>query len=65
MAAALDADQPGARGGGIGAVVDRSFQRAYANAHSPRFVRIDGSGHMVMLDQPARLQAAIRAFLQP
>lgn len=45
------------------AAIDRSFARAYAAARNPRFVRIDGSGHMVMLDQPARLQAAIRAFL--
>ena len=46
------------------AAIDRSFARAYAAARSPRFVRIDGSGHMVMLDQPARLQAAIREFLR-
>jgi pimeloyl-ACP methyl ester carboxylesterase len=45
-------------------VVDRSFQRAYAAAPRARFVRIDGSGHMVMLDQPARLLAAIRDFLR-
>jgi N-formylmaleamate deformylase len=46
------------------AAIDRSFQRAYANARHPSFVRIDGSGHMVMLDQPARLQAVLRGFLQ-
>jgi pimeloyl-ACP methyl ester carboxylesterase len=45
------------------AAIDRSFARAYANAPSARFVRIDGSGHMVMLDQPARFRAAVRAFL--
>jgi N-formylmaleamate deformylase len=45
------------------AAIDRSFQRAYAGARGARFIRIDGSGHMVMLDQPARLQAAIRGFL--
>ena len=43
--------------------LDRSFTRAYVAARHPRFVRIDGSGHMVMLDQPARLRAAIREFL--
>ena len=43
--------------------VDRSFARAYAAAPRARLVRIDGSGHMVMLDQPARLNAAIGAFL--
>jgi len=45
-------------------VIDRSFARAYAAARHPRFVRIDGSGHMVMLDQPARLRAAIADFLR-
>src|SRR4051812_40532682 len=45
------------------AALERSFTRAYAAARNPRFVRIDGSGHMVMLDQPARLRAAIREFL--
>ncbi|MBV9881730.1 MAG: alpha/beta hydrolase [Sphingomonadaceae bacterium] len=47
-----------------GAVVDRSFRRAYAAAPHPRFVRIDGSGHMVMFDQPARLNAAVAEFLR-
>jgi len=46
------------------ATIDRSFQRAYAAAPRARLIRIDGSGHMVMLDQPARLQAAIGAFLR-
>lgn len=45
------------------AVLDRDFARAYAPARSKRLVRIDGSGHMVMLDQPARFQVALRAFL--
>jgi pimeloyl-ACP methyl ester carboxylesterase len=45
------------------AAIDRSFARAYAAARRPRFVRIDGSGHMVMLDQPARFRAAVRDFL--
>ena len=43
--------------------IERSFLRAYATARAPRFVRIDGSSHMVMFDQPARLIAAVRAFL--
>ena len=46
------------------AAVDRSFRSAYARAAQARFVRIDGSGHMVMYDQPARLAAAIREFLR-
>lgn len=45
------------------AATDRSFAAAYAGARGARLVRIDGSGHMVMLDQPARFNAALRAFL--
>jgi pimeloyl-ACP methyl ester carboxylesterase len=45
------------------AALDRSFARAYAGARNARFVRIDNSGHMVMLDQPARFAAAVREFL--
>ena len=43
--------------------IDRSFQRAYAAAPRVRLVRIEGSGHMVMLDQPARFRAAMAEFL--
>lgn len=50
-------------GAGMGPATDRRFHRAYAEAHDPRFVRIDGSGHMIMFDQPGRLEAAIRDFL--
>lgn len=46
-----------------GPVLDRSFARAYAGARGARLVRIDDSGHMVMLDQPARFAAAVREFL--
>jgi N-formylmaleamate deformylase len=45
------------------AALDRVFARAYAGARGVRLVRIDNSGHMVMLDQPGRLAAAMRAFL--
>ncbi|HEY5712693.1 MAG TPA: alpha/beta hydrolase [Allosphingosinicella sp.] len=45
------------------AVIDRSFTRAYARAPTARLIRVDGSGHMVMHDQPARFQAAVREFL--
>jgi N-formylmaleamate deformylase len=45
------------------AAIDRSFARAYASAPSARLVRIDGSGHIVMLDQPTRFRAALRDFL--
>jgi N-formylmaleamate deformylase len=43
--------------------IDRSFTTAYAPARAARLVRIDNSGHMIMFDQPARFQAALRAFL--
>jgi pimeloyl-ACP methyl ester carboxylesterase len=48
----------------VGAAVDRRFSRAYAGARRARFVRIDNSGHMIMFDQPARLEEAIRDFLR-
>ena len=46
------------------AATDRSFAAAYAPARGARLVRVDNSGHMVMLDQPARFQAALREFLR-
>ena len=46
------------------AATDRNFSAAYARARGARLVRIDGSGHMVMLDQPARFQATLREFLR-
>jgi pimeloyl-ACP methyl ester carboxylesterase len=42
---------------------DRQFAAAYARARGARLVRVDNSGHMVMLDQPARFRAALRHFL--
>ena len=45
------------------AALDRTFADSYARARNPRMVRIDGSGHMIMLDQPARFAAALRGFL--
>ena len=47
----------------VRAAIDRQFARAYAGARHARLVRIDNSGHMVMLDQPARFRAALRVFL--
>ena len=46
------------------AAIDRSFASAYAPASGARLVRVDGSGHMVMMDQPARFQATMRDFLR-
>lgn len=46
------------------AAVDRQFTDAYARARGARLVRVERSGHMVMLDQPARFQAELRNFLR-
>jgi len=45
------------------AAIDRQFARAYASSRAARLLRIDNSGHMVMLDQPARFRAVLSAFL--
>lgn len=50
---------PGAR-----RAIDRQFANAYAGAPGARLVRIDDSGHMVMLDQPTRFRAALGDFLR-
>lgn len=42
---------------------DAAYASAYAGARNAELVRIDGSGHMIMFDQPARLAQAVRAFL--
>ena len=47
-----------------GATLDRSFTAAFASARGARLIRIDDSGHMVMLDQPARFNSALRDFLR-
>ena len=47
----------------VRASVERQFARAYAAARGARLVRIDNSGHMVMLDQPTRFQSELRSFL--
>ena len=43
---------------------EAAYVRGYAAARSDELVRIDGSGHMIMYDQPARLHQAIREFLR-
>lgn len=47
----------------LGPAIDRRFRQAYAGARGARFVRIDNSGHMIMFDQPGRLNGAVREFL--
>jgi N-formylmaleamate deformylase len=44
---------------------DAAFASAYAQARGTELVRIDGSSHMIMYDQPARFHEAVRAFLDP
>jgi pimeloyl-ACP methyl ester carboxylesterase len=43
--------------------IDRSYASAYAGKRDARLVRIDGSGHMIMYDQPRRFSAELRKFL--
>lgn len=43
--------------------LDRSFAEAYAGDPAARLVRIDGSGHLIMADQPALFRSALQAFL--
>jgi N-formylmaleamate deformylase len=42
---------------------DAVYRDAYARDPAARLVRIDGSGHMVMEDQPRRFEAALKTFL--
>lgn len=44
--------------------IDRSFAQAYAGARGARLVRIDASGHMIMLEQPARFARVLASFLR-
>ncbi|HEX8644422.1 MAG TPA: alpha/beta hydrolase [Allosphingosinicella sp.] len=48
---------------GSAARTDAGFRTAYARATGAELVRIDGSGHMIMFDQPARLHEVVRSFL--
>ena len=43
--------------------IGRTFSKAYARRPGTRLVRVDGSGHSIMLDQPGKFQAALKAFL--
>jgi pimeloyl-ACP methyl ester carboxylesterase len=42
---------------------DAAYSSAYARARAATLVRVDGSGHMIMYDQPARFRQALKAFL--
>ncbi|HEX8217274.1 MAG TPA: alpha/beta hydrolase [Allosphingosinicella sp.] len=43
---------------------ESAYTRGYGAARNVELVRIDGSGHMIMYDQPARLHQTIREFLR-
>jgi pimeloyl-ACP methyl ester carboxylesterase len=43
--------------------IEASYQAGYAPAKAARLVRIDGSGHMIMYDQPAKFRVALKAAL--
>lgn len=43
---------------------DRSYATAYAPRRGTKLVRIDDSGHMIMVDQPAKFRDALRTFLK-
>ena len=45
------------------AIVSRNYASGYRAKPDAKLVRIDGSGHMIMHDQPARFRAALKAFL--
>lgn len=45
------------------ATVDRAYRSGYAATKHAKLTRIPGSGHMIMLDQPRRFNAELKAFL--
>jgi N-formylmaleamate deformylase len=49
----------------LAATADGVYRRAYRGDPAATLVRIDGSGHMVMADQPGRFAEELRRFLEP
>jgi N-formylmaleamate deformylase len=47
----------------LAATADGVYRRAYAADPAARLVRIDGSSHMIMADQPGRFAEELRRFL--
>lgn len=45
------------------AVVQASYEAAYRGKRDAKLIRVDGSGHMIMYDQPAKFRAALRTLL--
>ena len=46
------------------AKVDAMYRAAYAGKPDATLVRVDGSKHFIMYDQPAKLDAAVEAYLK-
>ncbi len=44
-------------------ILQDRYQAAYRAKPDARLVRVDGSGHMIMFDQPAKFRAELKAFL--
>jgi pimeloyl-ACP methyl ester carboxylesterase len=47
----------------LGPAADSVYREAYAGDPAARLVRIDGSGHMIMADQPRRFREELKRFL--
>ena len=47
----------------LAATADSVYREAYAGDPAAHLVRIDGSGHMIMADQPRRFEEELRKFL--
>ncbi len=47
----------------LGPAADSVYREAYSGDPAARLVRIDGSGHMIMADQPRRFDEELRKFL--
>jgi pimeloyl-ACP methyl ester carboxylesterase len=43
---------------------DATYKAAYAGKPNLTVVRVDGSRHFIMYDQPAKLDAAVEGFLK-
>jgi pimeloyl-ACP methyl ester carboxylesterase len=46
------------------AMIDGLFRGGFGPAPNATFVRVDGSYHFIMIDQPEAFQAAVANFLR-
>jgi pimeloyl-ACP methyl ester carboxylesterase len=51
------------RGPESAAATGRAFAQAYRGARGARLIPVPDSGHLIMVDQPARFAGALREFL--